>query len=94
MSTRYRTAILTALAACMAGCAATAPQWESRFGDASRQMRALQLIDPAAPGRSHGPPLADGKAVAGAQKAYSKSYGYAVEEPKQAALPVISTTGR
>lgn len=85
--------ILAALAACLVGCAATAPEWESRFGDAARQARALQVIDPGAPSRSAGPGLADGKAVAGAQKAYAKSYGYAVEEPKQAALPVISTTG-
>ncbi|MBA3623170.1 MAG: hypothetical protein H0W48_01620, partial [Methylibium sp.] len=71
----------------------TAPEWESRFGDAARQARALQIIDPGAPGRGGDAGLADGKAVAGAQKAYAKSYGYAVEEPKQSALPVISTTG-
>jgi hypothetical protein len=46
------------LIACMsllalAGCAATAsPDFDSRFGDRSRQLRAHQLIDPAAPQRN------------------------------------------
>lgn len=90
----HKNAILAAVAACLAGCANTAPEWESRFGDAARQVRALQVVDPGAPSRNRGAALADGKAVSGAQKAYEKSYGYAVEEPKQSALPVISTTGR
>ena len=77
----------------LAGCVNTTPNWERSFGDASRQTRAQQVIDPDAPSRNTGAPLADGKAVAGAQKAYAKSYGYAVEEPKQSALPVIPTTG-
>lgn len=89
----HQSTVLAALAACLAGCANTAPEWESRFGDAARQARALQVIDPAAPSRGGGPEVADGKAVAGAQKAYAKSYGYQVEEPKQPALPVIPTTG-
>lgn len=90
---KHPLAILAMLAACLAGCANTAPEWEGRFGDASRQARALQVLDPDAPSRNTEAPLADGKAVAGAHKAYAKSYGYAVEEPKQSALPVISTTG-
>ncbi len=90
---KYTSAIIFTAAACLAGCVNTSPGWDSSFGDAARQARALQVIDPDAPSRNTGAPLADGKAVAGAQKAYAKSYGYAVEEPKQSALPVISTTG-
>lgn len=90
---KFPSLILGALVAGLASCALTAPEWESRFGDASRQARALQVIDPDAPNRQRGGELADGKAVAGAQKAYSKSYGYAVEEPRQPALPVIPTSG-
>lgn len=90
----HQSTVLAALAACLAGCANTAPEWESRFGDAARQARALQVIDPGAPSRNRDAALADGKAVAGAQKAYEKSYGYAIEEPKQTALPVIPTAGR
>lgn len=37
----------------LGGCAATAsPEWDSRFGDSSRALKAQQLIDPAAPTRN------------------------------------------
>jgi hypothetical protein len=77
------------LLVCVAGCTSVAPQWEARFGDAARQARAAQVIDPAAPTR-HGDRSAatDGKAVAGSQKAYADSYGYAVKETRQ---PVTAT---
>ena len=55
--------------------------------------RAAQVIDPNAPTRNTGLGTTDGKAVAGAQKAYADSYGYAVKEPKPPELS-ISTTGR
>ena len=90
---KHTNAIIVAAAACLAGCVNTSPGWDANFGDAARQARALQLIDPDAPSRNTGAPLADGKAVAGAQKAYAKTYGYAVEEPKQSTLPVVSTSG-
>lgn len=54
-------------AACMValgGCAPTTPAWESRFGDASRQLKAQQLVDPAAPRRNAAQqPPADGATV-------------------------------
>lgn len=65
---------------------------EGSFGDAARQLRAAQVIDPAASSRNPGPALTDGKAAAGAQKAYADSFGYAVKENAQPAL-TISTTG-
>ena len=91
---KYTSAIIFTAAACLAGCVNTSPGWDANFGDAARQARALQVIDPDAPSRNTGAPLADGKAVAGAQKAYAKTYGYGVEEPKQPALVISNTVGR
>jgi type IV pilus biogenesis protein CpaD/CtpE len=85
--------ILIAVAA-LAGCAQTSPQWESSFGDASRQLRAAQVIDPAAPNRNRQVAGTDGKAAAGAMKAYAESYGYAVKEAKQPAVSVTTTGSR
>ena len=48
---------------------ATAPGWEANFGDAARQARAAQVIDPNAPSRNTGLGTTDGKAVAGAKTA-------------------------
>ncbi len=84
--------ILVATTAMFLGCAQTSPQWESSFGDASRQLRASQVIDPSAPSRQAQITGVDGKAAAGAMKAYAESYGYAVKEAKQPTLS-ISTTG-
>jgi hypothetical protein len=84
---------LALLVTLLAGCAASyAPEWESTFGDAARQVRAAQVIDPAASTRNTELAPTDGKAVAGAQKAYAESYGYGPKEAKQPALS-ISTTG-
>jgi len=86
--------IAAALIAVLTGaCANTSPEWEGSFGDAARQLRAAQIIDPEAPSRDRGPAVTDGKAAAGAQKAYADSYGYAVKEASQPALS-ISTTGK
>ncbi len=81
--------VVLSLLAPLAGCVATAPDWESRFGDAARQMRATQVIDPDAPSRNVAAPVVDGKAVAGAQTGYAGSYGYAVKEAKQPPLTVL-----
>jgi hypothetical protein len=78
--------VIAVAAPWIAGCAATAPQWESRFGDAARQAVAAQVLDPNAPSRNTGLAAIDGKAVAGAQKAYATSYGYAVKEAAPAPL--------
>ena len=86
--------ILAAATPWLAGCVATAPEWESNFGDASRQARAAQVIDPSAPARNTGLGSTDGKAVAGAQKAYADSYGYAVKETKQPSLSISTTVGK
>jgi hypothetical protein len=83
-----------ACAACLCGCANTAPAWESTFSDASRNLRAAQVIDPDAPGRTTAARGVDGKAAAGAMKAYAESYGYAVKETKQPAVSISTTIGR
>jgi hypothetical protein len=83
---------LVALA--LGACASTSPEWEGTFGDAARQLRAAQVIDTEAPGRNVGPGLTDGKAAAGAQKAYADSYGYAIKEAAQPALSISTTGGR
>jgi hypothetical protein len=84
--------VILVSAVLLAGCAQTSPQWESTFGDASRQLRATQVIDPAAPSRQAQLAGVDGKAAAGAMKSYAESYGYAVKEAKQPSVS-ISTTG-
>ena len=73
----------------LAGCVATAPEWTSRFGDATRQARALQVIDTAAPTRNVAGPVIDSKATAGAQTAYATSYGYAIKEVKPPAITLV-----
>lgn len=78
----------------LAGCVSTAPEWERSFGDAARQARAAQVIDPDAPRRHTGLAPTDGKAVAGSMTGYAKSYGYAVEEARQPALSISTTGGR
>ena len=71
---------LAVLAVLTTGCATTATDWEGTFGDAVRQARAAQVIDPAAPTRNTELPPTDGKAVAGAQKAYAERFGYGPKE--------------
>jgi len=91
-----RCAVLTAVAA-LTGCAymsGAAPEWESRFGDASRQMTAAQVIDPQAPLRNKDIQGVDGKAAAGAVRAYSETYGYGVKEPKPPTLTLTTTGGQ
>jgi len=83
-----------ALAPWLAGCVATAPEWESNFGDAARQARAAQVIDPNASTRNTGLASTDGKAVAGAQGKYADSYGYAVKETRQPVLSISTTVAK
>ena len=86
-------AALSLAAAALCGCVATSPEWESRFGDAARQVRAAQVVDPAAPSRNVAAPKIDGKAAAGAQTAYATSYGYAVREARQPPLTLAPVGG-
>jgi len=83
--------ILVTLTTTLVGCA-TAPDWERNFGDAARQARASQVINPDAPSRNAALGPTDGKAAAGAMTKYAESYGYAVKEGKQPVL-AIPTSG-
>lgn len=85
--------IVAALASSLAGCS-TAPEWERNFGDAARQVRAAQTIDPNAPSRNTALAATDGKAAAGAMTKYAESHGYAVKEAKQPVLAISTTGGR
>lgn len=78
--------------AALLGCAQTSPDWDQRFGDAARQARAAQTSDPNAPTRNTTITGVDGKAAAGAMKAYADSYGYAVKESRPP-VQVLPTTG-
>ena len=85
---------LCLVAALLSGCVATAPEWNSRFGDASRQARAAQVIDPDAPTRNTALGSTDGKAVAGMQNAYAEKFGYGVKEAKQPTLVINNGAGQ
>ena len=70
---------LISVAACalaLGGCAATAsPDWDARFGDSSRALKAQQLIDPAAPTRNAQTTRpADGRSVREAGDRYLETY--------------------
>jgi hypothetical protein len=84
--------LLPPLLTVLAGCAQTTPGWDGRFGDSVRQARAQQTIDPAAGHRAGEPATVDGKAVAGAQRAYATSFGYSVREARPAALVLTPGT--
>jgi hypothetical protein len=79
---------LLPLAAALGGCVAVAPATEASLGDASRALRAQQLIDPAAPVRHQGVATRqDGRAALEATDRYLGTY----KEPAPAnviAIPV------
>lgn len=57
------------------GCADVSPNWDSTFGDASRQLRAQQLIDPNAPTRNRGVvPAGDAHSTQAATDQYIDSF--------------------
>ena len=78
----------------LSGCATTSPGWDSRFGDAARQLRAAQLYDINASSRHRGLAPTDAKAVAGVQNAYADSFGYAVKEGKAPIFVFSSGAGQ
>jgi len=62
--------------AALGGCAATAsPEWDARFGDSARALKAQQLIDPAAPSRNAQTIRpTDGRSVREAGERYVETY--------------------
>ncbi|MFL6660935.1 MAG: hypothetical protein ACJ8G7_02080 [Rhizobacter sp.] len=59
----------------LVACAPVTPELDARFGDASRQLRAQQLIDPNAPTRNGSARAkADGRSVHEASERYIDSF--------------------
>lgn len=83
---RRATAVATAAvaAALLTACAATTPQWDAHFGDATRIAMARQIIAPAAARNADPVAGVDGRAAAQAQRNYQKSF--AEPAPNNAAL--------
>ena len=66
--------ILIVCSMTIASCATTSPESDARFGEASMQLRAQQLIDANAPTRNRGAiPAADGRSVFEAHERYLDS---------------------
>jgi hypothetical protein len=65
-----------ALGLALGGCAATAsPEYDARFGDSARAIKAQQLIDPAAPQRhAQQTPRSDGRTVVEAGARHVDTY--------------------
>jgi len=61
-------------AALLTACAATTPQWDARFGDATRIALAQQVIAPAAARNADPVAGMDGRAAAQALQHYQKSF--------------------
>lgn len=70
-----RIVTLSAVLVLLASCASTSPGYDSRFGDAARQLRAQQMIDPSAPTRNQGVTSAtDGRVVQEGSERYVESF--------------------
>ena len=75
--TNPRTASSIVVLLACAGCRAvptTTPQWDERFGDATRTAFAQQVRDPHAAGRHTAVDGIDGASAAAVQQRYEKSF--------------------
>jgi type IV pilus biogenesis protein CpaD/CtpE len=79
-------AALLLAAVLLHGCVASAPRFDSRFGDSVRANLAAQVANPAAAANPDPASGIDGRAARGAQERYEKSF--AQPEPAPAALVV------
>ncbi len=59
----------------LAGCVATSPNWESRFGEAARVTTAQQIISPEASQNSDPVAGVDGNSAEGAMRKYKEGLG-------------------
>ncbi len=78
-----------ATATLLAGCAHTTPDWDARFGDATRIALARQVADPQAARGGAAVAGMDGKAARGAYERYQKSFS----EPAPAPAALILNSG-
>jgi hypothetical protein len=95
LTTPFSGAAMLLVATLLSACAnyETTPNVAAGFGDASRAIRAQQVVDPSAPTRNATLSSTDGKVTAGAQKAFAESHGYTVKEGKAPVLE-IPTQGK
>jgi len=77
-------AIAASTAALLTACAATTPQWDAHFGDATRIAMGRQIIAPEAARNADPVAGMDGRAAAQAQQRYQKSF--AEPAPNNAAI--------
>jgi len=91
MKTRFIMATMVcALAGCGEAIMRTTPQWDARFGDATRAAFAQQVIHPGA-GRDSRPANGlDGHSAAAAQLRYQKSFA---EKPPAQSTFTIGVSG-
>jgi len=71
---RRLAALLVLAGGCLQGCVAPTPQWDARFGDATRANLAAQVIDPAPANAANPAAGVDGRAARAAYEAYQRSY--------------------
>ena len=79
--------LLVLLAGCGDPILRTTPQWDARFGDATRAAFAQQVINPAAAADTRPATGMDGQSAAAAQQRYQKSF---VDPPP---VPSVFTIG-
>lgn len=82
--------VIAMIACATAGCASRTPQWDARFGDATRAAFAQQVIHPAAAQDSRPVSGVDGQAAAASQQRYQKSF---TEPPPPASVFTIGVSG-
>ena len=76
MRTQTHSIVAAACLLALGGCAATAsPEWDARFGDSNRMLRAQQTLDPGAPTRNaQMVPHTDGRTAREAVSRHVESY--------------------
>lgn len=80
-SKSIRWAALVLLACGATGCISTTPDWDARFGTATRHNLAAQVLDPAA-GANRNPALGlDGRAARSALDNYQRSFARPEGQP-------------
>lgn len=74
ISTARHIAVWALASAGLSGCFSTTPQWDEKVGDAINQIKAAQILHPAADQADAQPTTMDGAAAVQAQGQYLHSY--------------------
>lgn len=67
-------ALLLAAAGALAGCASSTPHYDARFGDAVRQARLAQTLNPGAGQAMAPPPTMEGRTAREVSERYQESF--------------------